>query len=921
MNETDTDNITGLIFSKDRALQLQAAIESFFLHCRDPEKVRLHVLYAASNDHYRGQYESLRDKFGVVAFVEETAFKAQVVSLVGAARHVLFLVDDNLFVGDFSITEILDALRAHGDAIGFSLRLGRNTTYCYAHDTAQRRPIFQRLGERVLKYDWTSAEYDFGYPLELSSSVYRTADILQLLRSTEYNNPNTLEGAMAANAHVYRQERPSLLCFDRSVAFCVPVNMVQTVCKNRAACNWNYPAGQLAEAFDKGARIDVQRYSGFVPNACHQETELHLSYAGQRVASPKFSVVMANHNNGRYIGQAIESVLAQTFGDWELIIVDDGSTDDSLAVIERYLADGRIRLVRHQANRGYTPALKTGISNVRSKYFGILDSDDCLLPDALETMYRAHLEWPDRGLIYSQFAYCDAQLKRTRIGFCAPLPEGQSCLDANVVSHFKTFKMRDYLKTDGYDENILYAEDIDIVYKMEELSTPKFVNRCLYLHRQRPNSISRSANKINTAIMSRVKARINALKRRCVAAASRQKQDFWLLFGRAVAEARRKHDDVEQYFSIVARLYEKGMLAGADWPGGAENWDLEHAVLWLAANVDIDFEKLFSLIGRQGKPRRPLVTVEMAAYNAERYIGRAVESVLAQTYPEFELVIVDDGSTDRTAEIVGSYTDSRIRYIRTPHKNCAAARNRVVAEARGRYILCVDSDDFIEPHYLEGMLALAERHPQIDYFYPARLMLTGADGTPTGQHWEYADFSDNRLLPGFIFENGYGPIPNPGSLKSKSLFERVGGYDDVNSVEDFVFLCRNALQIRFMRVDNDAAYFYRQLAGGSSHNFKARDRVMADVLNYMVSAYPPELLCPRLAEIADAADRQRYYLEYLARTFYRHSKGPMVQCGDYFRRYGDYYRRRLERATEAKGAQDSATALLDGPVSGVQARL
>ncbi|GAI84886.1 unnamed protein product, partial [marine sediment metagenome] len=419
----------------------------------------------------------------------------------------------------------------------------------------------------------------------------------------------------------------------------------------------------------------------------------------------------------------------------------------------------------------------------------VLDSDDCLAPRAVETMHIKHVRLSDCGLIYSQFVFCGEDLTQRKIGFCREIPPGGTSLDANAVSHFKTFKIRDYLKTPGYDENILYAEDIDIVYKMEEVAHLKFVDDCLYLHREAPDSLSRSPNKINVSIMSRVKARINALKRRCSVSAEQGNQSFDQLFRRAVAEARKKYEDVEQYFIILTKLCENGMLTDVNWPEGAGRWGLEDAVLWLAANVDVQFDKLFELIGRhKAVNSEPSVTVKMVTYNAEKFIRQAIDSVLAQTYRNFELLIVDDGSTDATAQLIASYSDSRIRYIRMPHKNGAIATNRAIAEAESDCILRVDSDDFIEPSYVEKMVACARQHPEIDFFYPGRLALVDAAGNPTGEHWGYPDFSDNSTLPAFLFDKGYGPIPNPGSLKRRTLYDRVGVYDDVDSVEDFVFL-------------------------------------------------------------------------------------------------------------------------------------
>jgi len=602
-------NLVGLIFSKDRAMQLQATLESFLIHCRDSADIQLFVLYKGSNSFYQGQYDKLGTRFTNISFAKETCFNEQVLTLMEGFEHVLFLVDDNLFVNDFYLADVVKNLRGNNDAIGFSLRLGRNTIYCYPKDIDQQLPVFQKVGKGIVKYDWTTAEFDFGYPLEVSSSVYRTIDLLVLLKKMKFANPNVLEDMMSANVRLYAKARRSLLCYEYSVTFCSPINKVQSVWENRAGTDPFYATQRLAEMFEKGYAIDVGRYSNFVSNACHQEVPVHFK---QTAATPeekttakrqlkpksKFSVVMANYNNAGYVAQAIESLLNQTFEPWELIIVEDCSTDNSVEVIKPYLSDNRIRLIRHESNRGYTAALKTGIANLRSDYFGILDSDDSLPQQAVETMYRCHIAHPDAGFIYSQFMYCHEELTPKRIGFCAEIPPGKTSLDENVVSHFKTFKLCDYLKTSGYDENILYAEDIDIIYKMEEVTNLKFVDACLYLYRELPNSVCHSKSKVNVAIMSRVKARINAIKRRCSVRARSENQSFEKLFREAIHLARNTHEDVAQYFILLKDLYEKGFLNDLTLPQDMERLSSEDKILWLAANINMQFDKLFGILDK-----------------------------------------------------------------------------------------------------------------------------------------------------------------------------------------------------------------------------------------------------------------------------------------------------------------------------------
>ena len=112
-----------------------------------------------------------------------------------------------------------------------------------------------------------------------------------------------------------------------------------------------------------------------------------------------------------------------------------------------------------------------------------------------------------------------------------------------------------------------------------------------------------------------------------------------------------------------------------------------------------------------------LVSIMMPAYNAAAYIQAAVESVLAQTYTHWELIVVNDGSTDATAAIVGVFRDARIRVFEQPNRGEAAARNRALLEARGEWLAFLDSDDQFLPEYLEKTLDFLKGRPDLDAVY------------------------------------------------------------------------------------------------------------------------------------------------------------------------------------------------------------
>lgn len=267
----ETMRVLTLAFSRDRAMQLEATLRSVLARCQDHDLLDFKILYTTSSDREQRQYDELIEQYKQVAFLREVDFRTQVLTALDHYNWVLFLVDDNVFVRDFHLMPALLALNQRTDALGISLRLGRNTTYCYPLNARQRVPKMRAVMPGLLQYRWVRAAHDFGYPLEVSSSLYRVADLWALLNELDFRNPNTLEGLIAGRARQFAATHPMLLCYEQSVTFCNPANVVQTVCDNRAGQDPRYSAQSLADRFDRGERVDLTPLHGYVPRGCHEE--------------------------------------------------------------------------------------------------------------------------------------------------------------------------------------------------------------------------------------------------------------------------------------------------------------------------------------------------------------------------------------------------------------------------------------------------------------------------------------------------------------------------------------------------------------------------------------------------------------------------------------------------------------------------
>ena len=200
---------------------------------------------------------------------------------------------------------------------------------------------------------------------------------------------------------------------------------------------------------------------------------------------PLFSILIANYNNGKYLEDALNSIMKQTYNCWEIILVDDRSTDNSADIYKKYEGLPNIHIYYNNINHGcgYTKRRCAELAN--GEICGFLDSDDTLEPDALEVMVKAHQDDDSLSMVYSRYNEVDEDMqfigvsKRQRI-----IPEDSSFLEGDgVISHFVTFKTSAYRKTPGINADFVRAVDHDMYYKLEEVGKVKFIDKALYNYR------------------------------------------------------------------------------------------------------------------------------------------------------------------------------------------------------------------------------------------------------------------------------------------------------------------------------------------------------------------------------------------------------------------------------------------------------
>lgn len=204
-----------------------------------------------------------------------------------------------------------------------------------------------------------------------------------------------------------------------------------------------------------------------------------------------------------------------------------------------------------------------------------------------------------------------------------------------------------------------------------------------------------------------------------------------------------------------------------------------------------------------------LVSVIMPAYNVAPYVGAAIESVLAQTVTDWELLVTDDGSTDGTAAIVRRFAarDARIRLLQQPNGGLSSARNCALRAATGEFLAVLDSDDLWEPAYLGAQLEILTGDPGIDIVTGNAFELGGRRHGLPARPWP-----DPRPQPGLIEILRDEEAIFIMSVMRRRVYDTIGPFDEgLRTNEDYHFWLRAAMAgFRFRRNDRPLGHYRRR---------------------------------------------------------------------------------------------------------------
>jgi glycosyltransferase involved in cell wall biosynthesis len=425
------------------------------------------------------------------------------------------------------------------------------------------------------------------------------------------------------------------------------------------------------------------------------------------------SVVIPCYKQGRYLAEAIRSCLDQDYPEKEIIVVNDGSPDNTREVARSF---GNRIVYIEQENRGLSAARNAGIGAAGGNYVALLDSDDVLLPGSLAVRAAFLDDHEDIALVCSDVVLFDdggdiglksafsgkpkkaANLRWETVGFY---------ISANSVM----VRRRVFDKAGLFDEGLRGgAEDWLMWVKMSRFFNMAYLDRPLTRYRIHGESATSDSSRINLANRSAVRSIVDTPEFREYPRHFRSRLLYYRFATAWRVEPKRKAlayllrafttSPLEVFFGLeVAR---KGITrALARRRSDPDLYPRRHAIETEVTSAPL-----------RGDQEFPRVSVIIPCFNQGRFLGQAIQSVLDQDYPDVEIVVVNDGSTDDTREVARLFGD-RIVYIEQENSGVSVARNAAVARATGPYLAFLDSDDTMLANSLHERVAVLNARPEI----------------------------------------------------------------------------------------------------------------------------------------------------------------------------------------------------------------
>jgi glycosyltransferase involved in cell wall biosynthesis len=434
-------------------------------------------------------------------------------------------------------------------------------------------------------------------------------------------------------------------------------------------------------------------------------TSFHIIY-------PKISIIIPIYNVNKYLRECLDSIINQTLKTIEIICVNDGSTDNSLEIIKEYIHDNRIIII-NKNNSGYGDSMNQGLNIASGEYIGIVESDDFIDINMFENLYKI-IKKGDIDIIRSNFYLYWEKNKKEALNF--KILKNLYNKIFNPMELQNIFLVQPSIWAGIYKKLFLIKNDIKFLttpgasyqdtsffyktlYKANKIFCTK---KAFYYYRQTNSNSSVNNNTLNKVIFAHIELNeIEKFIKKDVKLYNKNQRYFNTKKIMTLLWNLNRVDKKKQYNKILYKeIYE--ILKSDNYIHEQFN---NFEINFLNCLKNNGEERTSEIFLYSPKEKNPQISVIIPIYNCEKYIKECLSSLIKQTFKNFEIICINDGSNDDTLKILKKFEakDERIIIFNQNNSGPGIARNVGMKKSKGEYLMFLDSDDIFKKTMLEEL--------------------------------------------------------------------------------------------------------------------------------------------------------------------------------------------------------------------------
>jgi glycosyltransferase involved in cell wall biosynthesis len=519
---------------------------------------------------------------------------------------------------------------------------------------------------------------------------------------------------------------------------------------------------------------------------------------------PRISIVVPSYNQGRFLRDALGSIFRQGYPRLEVVVMDGGSTDDSVSIIRSYAP--RLAYWQSRKDGGQSAAINVGMRRCTGELVAWLNSDDYYWRDALWTVGRAYAAHPGYGLyVGNGFRYDQAAGRYT------PFSRRHVALNRRALLHGLDYLLQPscfflraaWQEAGGLDPGLDFCMDWDVLLRIARRRPAVIIQEFLAVSREYEST------KTSRGALRRGEE-IGRMVRQHAATETTPGSLYYLLESLLQVTAGQEGMDGLRHHLYGGMLALQGEFvrrfgAADGFPPEFDPQDRVYLPVPAAARGTDPPD-------RSNTGRLPSVSIVTPSFNQARFLGQTLDSQLGQDYPGLETIVMDGGSTDGSLDVLQRYADRLTYWVSERDRGPAHAINKGLARATGEILAWVNSDDVLTPGAVRAVARLFARDPELDLVYGNALYIDERNELVLADHGScrtalyYGDMKPAGLIPRYW--NYVHEVPQPTVFFRRRLLDACGALDEsYHFIFDFELFHRFAQPARVRKLERTQAYY------------------------------------------------------------------------------------------------------------------